>query len=382
MLPGPHEWKYRLDLWQNPWVLAWYNHIEPWSPQHKMLLKEHLKLYADAGGKYITTYAVHSPWSDNSYRIEGGMIEWVKRKDNTWHFDYNIFDQYVELAMSVGIDKAITVYTLLPNDNRFRYMDEKTGNYVNAKWEPGSAVFNDACGAFLNDLKKHLDKKGWFDKTYLGINESPIEQVLIAIKLIKAQPAKWKITYAGDWHKELSGLLDDYSFVYGYEPDIQGQQRRLTSGQTSTLYVCCHPAKPNTLVFSPPIEGRWISWYTAAMGYDGFLRWAYDAWPEDPVRDARHGSWAAGDCFLVYPGANSCIRFEKLREGIVDYEKMRILRGMATKSTDANVKKMMNEFDAFLKTFVQEKIFKSENLEEQVKKGKDMMDALSEKLSK
>jgi len=30
--------------------------------EHKALLRKHLRLYADAGGKYITTYAVHSPW--------------------------------------------------------------------------------------------------------------------------------------------------------------------------------------------------------------------------------------------------------------------------------------------------------------------------------
>ena len=29
---------------------------------------------------------------------------------------------------------------------------------------------------------------------------------------------------------------------------------------------------------------------------------------------------------MVYPGGNSCIRFERMREGIVDYEKIRILR--------------------------------------------------------
>lgn len=71
LLPYPKDWKYRLDLWQNPWAVAWYNHVEPWSPEHKMLLKQHLKHYADAGGTYITTYGVHSPWSDNSYMIEG-----------------------------------------------------------------------------------------------------------------------------------------------------------------------------------------------------------------------------------------------------------------------------------------------------------------------
>ena len=113
LLPYPKDWKYRLDLWQNPWAVAWYNHVEPWSPEHKMLLKQHLKHYADAGGTYITTYGVHSPWSDNSYMIEGGMIEWIKKADGTWAFDYKIFDEYVELAMECGIDEAITLYTCL-----------------------------------------------------------------------------------------------------------------------------------------------------------------------------------------------------------------------------------------------------------------------------
>ena len=48
-LPPPSQWSYRLDLWQNPWAVAWYNHVTPWSEQHKALLKDHLKMYADAG---------------------------------------------------------------------------------------------------------------------------------------------------------------------------------------------------------------------------------------------------------------------------------------------------------------------------------------------
>jgi hypothetical protein len=55
----------------------------------------------------------------------------------------------------------------------------------------------------------------------------------------------------------------------------------------------------------------------------------------------------AGDCFIVYPGGNSCIRFEKLREGIVDYEKIRILRE-ASKSKDKAVHDLMNELDQHL----------------------------------
>ena len=382
LLPRPHDWKYRLDLWQNPWVIADYYHVKPWGAEHKALLKKHLQLYADAGGKYITTYGVHSPWANNEYAIEEGMIEWVKRKNNSWKFDYSIFDQYVELAMSVGIDKAITIYTPVPWGERFRYLDEATGNYVYEQWLPTSDTFKTNWNVFLTDLKKHLKAKGWFNKTYLGINENAMEQTLAAVKVIKKHSPEWKITYAGNWHEELDTLLDDYCFLYGNEANAGQVSARTARGQTTTYYVCCNPAKPNNFVFSPPIEGRWISWYAAAHGYSGFLRWAYDSWPEDPMRDARYGSWPAGDCYLVYPGGNSCIRFEKLREGIADYEKIRMIRELAAKSANKSVKDLMAAFDAHLKTLNDEKEFNEDKLKTDIEKGKKMIEVLSEKLAK
>lgn len=377
-LPKPSEWKFRLDLWQNPWVVAWHYNLEPWSNEHKVLLKEHLKAYADMGGDYITTYAVHSPWSDNSYMIEGGMIDWIRTTDGNWKFDYSIFDQYVDLCMEAGINKAITIYTPIPWGNRFRYRDEKTGADIYESWAPGAQDFKDHWNVFLTDLRKHLDSKGWFNKTYLGINENAMEQTLAAIKVIKEHSSQWRITYAGDWHKELDLLLDDYSFLHGKEPTIAEQKTRMARGATSTFYVCCNPAKPNNFVFSPPIEGRWLGWYSLAYGYDGFLRWAYDAWPADPMRDARHGSWAAGDCFMVYPGANSCIRTEKLREGIVDFEKIQLLREQAAKSTDKNVKKLLADLDVVLASVAKEREFKEATLNEILSKGKTIVNQLSD----
>ncbi len=147
-------------------------------------------------------------------------------------------------------------------------------------------------------------------KTYLGINENPLEYTLAAAKIIKENSKDWKITYAGDWHPELTQILDDYSPVIGSEPSQQQLAERKSRGATTTFYICCTPSRPNTFVFSPPVEGRYVSWYASAYGYDGFLRWAYDAWPADPVRDARHTLWPAGDCFLVYPGGNSSIRLK------------------------------------------------------------------------
>ena len=346
------------------------------------MLKKHLALYAGAGGKYITTYAVHSPWADNSYMIEETMIEWTKRKNGSWKFDYNIFDQYVQLAMEAGIDKAITIYTPVPWGNRFRKKKKKTGNYVYEIWEPGSAAFKNSWNAFLSDLRIHLQQKGWLEKTYLGINENTLDQTLATIKVIKAHSKKWKITYAGDWHPELDSLLNDYCFLYSKEPGLTEVRKRSARGFTSTYYICCNPPKPNDFVFSPPIEGRWLGWYTAAHGYDGFLRWAYDAWPADPARDARHTLWPAGDCFVVYPGGNSCVRFEKLREGIVDYEKIKILRQQISQSSNEKIKNMLGVLDEHLQSFYNEHDFNTEKIIADVDKGKKLLEELSDSLGK
>ncbi|MBL0356391.1 MAG: DUF4091 domain-containing protein [Chitinophagaceae bacterium] len=382
MLPKPHDWTFRLDLWQNPWVLAEYYNVKPWSAEHKILLKKHLEIYAGAGGKYITTYAVHSPWSDNSYRLEGTMIEWIKTKNGKWKFDYNIFDQYVQLAIAAGIDKAITIYTPIPWGERFRYIDETAGNYITEQWPTSSAVFKINWNLFLTDLKAHLEKKGWLGKTYIGINENEMEQTLAAIKMVKQHSSKWKITYAGNWHPQLDSLLDDYSCVYGNEPAVSEVSKRAAAGQSSTYYICCTPAKPNTFVFSPPAEGRWLGWYAKAYGYDGMLRWAYDAWVADPARDARHIFWPAGDAYMVYPGAASSIRFEKMREGIVDFEKLKILQAKATRSTNAAVKNLAALLEQHLKSFIGEKEFDTKKIINDLAKGKKIMDELSDQLSR
>jgi hypothetical protein len=379
VLPKPYDWKFRLDLWQNPSIISLYYGIKPWSDEFKTLLKKHLKLYADAGAKFVTANVIHSVWADETYE---SMVEWIKKKDGTWKFGYDYLDQYVELAKEVGIDKAITIYSPIPYGEAFRYLDEATGNYVYERWSPMSDTFRTNWHIFLTDLKSHLEKKGWFDKTYIGINENAPDQTLAAIKMVRDHSPKWKITYAGDWHPQLDTLLNDYCFIYGKESDVTAVESRHARGSTTTFYNCCTPPIPNNFVFSPPIEGRWLGWYASAHKYDGFLRWAYDTWPSDVMRDARNMHWTgpAGDCFMVYPGGASCIRFEKLREGISDYEKIRILREKALTSKNKDVQNLIEQLNEHFKTFLAEKDFDSKKITADVNKGKEIVDALSEKL--
>ena len=105
------------------------------------------------------------------------------------------------------------------------------------------------------------------------------------------------------------------------------------------------------------------------------------------MRDARHTLWPAGDCFLVYPGGNSSIRFEKLREGIVDFEKIRILRKLVSESTSATSKELMKEFETQLRGCIGDSDFSKREYDvtkmtETIQKGKGMIEALSTALGK
>src|SRR5699024_11553043 len=54
--------------------------------------------------------------------------------------------------------------------------------------------------------------------------------------------------------------------------------------------------------------------------------WSFNSWTKKPLQDSRFRTWPAGDTYIVYPQNRSSIRFEKLREGIQDYEKIRIIK--------------------------------------------------------
>jgi len=257
----------------------------------------------------------------------------------------------VELAGECGLGDAITCYTMLPWKNRVRYLDQATGDYAWREWAPGSEDFKGFWGSFLKDLRLHLVERGWFGRSSMGINENELEDSQAAIRTLKQDSAEWKVTYAGTWHPELEALLDDYCVIVdgGLSPDQLRQRRQ--AGRTTTFYTCCHPPRPNNFVFSPPAESAWMGWHASAFGYDGFLRWAYDSWTGDPVRDARHHFWPAGDCFLVYPGARSSMRFERLREGIVDFEKLRILRERLDERSGGGIPGAREEMRAILSEF-------------------------------
>lgn len=177
----------------------------------------------------------------------------------------------------------------------------------------------------MKDFVRHLKQKGWLQNFRVAMDERPLPLMRAAYGVLKKYAPQVPLALAGDANPVFASFVDDWCMIIG-DHDKKLLAERAKKGKPTTFYICCSPARPNTFVFSPPAESVWLGQFAAGQGYSGFLRWAYDSWTEDPLVDTKHVTWDAGDCFLVYPGARSSIRFERLREGIQDFEKIRILR--------------------------------------------------------
>ena len=368
-LPSASEWKFDLDLWQHPAAIARVHNVQLWGEEHFEKMRSYYTMLAGAGQKCITASIMNEPWGHQTYDDFPSLIKWIKKKDGSWKYDYTLFDRYISFVMSCGIKDRINCYTMIPWKLSFQYYDEGLAKdtVVNAK--PGTPAYNEYWSAMLEDFTKHLKEKSWFSITSIAMDERPMKDMQAVIKLVKEIDPSWKITLAGDYHPEIEKDIHDYCIASRWQFDAAILEQRKAAGKPSTYYTCCTEAHPNGFTFSPPAEHVWIGWYAAAKGFTGYLRWAYNSWTKDPIVDSRFTAWPAGDTYQVYPGPLTSIRFEKLIEGIQDFEKIRILRDQLKES---GKEKQLKELEKVLSIFELEKL-KHIPADEMTRKAKDFI---------
>lgn len=327
VLPKASAWKYHLDQWQHPAAVARVSGTELWSDAHFEELKPVMQRLADAGQKVITTTLNKDPWNVQTYDPYADMIQWVKNEDGTWHYDYKVFDRWVQFMLDLGVNKMINCYSIVPWNNEIHYKDQKSNKIVNVSAKPGTAIFEELWTPFLQDFVKHLRAKGWLDITNIATDERSREEMDAAFALLQKVCPELGVSYA-DNQKTYQRYpnSDDISIAIGHPFAAEDLQLRKSRGLNTTFYICCSDAFPNQFTFSEPAESTYLAWYAAAAGFDGMLRWAFNSWVENPLQDSRFRTWPAGDTYVVYPGGRSSIRYERMLEGIQDYEKIQLLK--------------------------------------------------------
>lgn len=342
--PAPEDYRFDIELWQYPYRVAQYYGLEPFSQAHLDVLRPHLRLYRTLGGHAITASIVEEPWNGQTYGAYPSMIKWVRRKDKRFAFDFTDFDKWVTLCHELGLGDKIVCYSLIPWGNKVTYYDEKKRAFHSSSPRPGTRRYRKLWTPFLKALAAHAREKGWYDQIYIGIDER--RHMEKAYDLIDA------VTGATGTPLRKAAAMDHFSAKYfplidrmasvsvGLETAtkaledyrVLANRRKGREGLRTTIYTCVGHF-PNSFTYSMPAESYWTIFFSAAQGANGFLRWAYDAWVQDPLRDTTHVSFESGDCFLVYPDepdaakpiTKSSVRLEKLAQGLRDLNKLLFL---------------------------------------------------------
>lgn len=303
---------FSLELWEYPYAVARFYHIpedQLFGPEHERLTKENLQKYVEMGGQTIATTIVEDPWHHQTYDAYPSLVQWTQAADG-FHFDYTNFDRYVQWNLDLGIYQKIKCFSILPWENEIKYRDAQ-GAWVTEQPAVGSDRWREIWTAFLTDFIQHLDVKNWFDRTYMALDERPIEEMKTVIDFIGqfknqlGQPLK--LSGAVNYQTVAADVLDHYDDISINQADMgdphafkQFVADRHAKGLETTFYNCVGNY-PSMFALSEPIETSYLLWYFASLGVDGFLRWALDAWVADPWQSVNHWYWESGDPFLLYP---------------------------------------------------------------------------------
>ncbi len=308
VLPPAKEWKYYLDLWQHPWAVARLAKAKPFSKKHYAAMKPVWELLATAGQKTITVSILDQPWDHQCRDAYHSMVA---------DGDFRLFDEYVQFCLDCGLGPDISCYSLCP-------------------WTLGKTIDEDELekrwGAFLDKFAAHVKAKGWFEHTIMAMDERKPEDVAKVARFVQRHAPGMRISMAGNRKpSDFKGItIDVYSqvlFADCVTPEFLSEAaERRAKGLVTTHYVCCSPTYPNTFLSSGPGEAFWCGASPAFLGLDGFLRWAWNSWPQNPKEDATYWNWRAGDTFLCYPKGEPSWRFLELRNGIIAAEKVRLLK--------------------------------------------------------
>ena len=358
-LPDPPDYSFYLNLWQDPNGVARAHKVKLWSEDHWRLLALYAENLARHGEKSIMTSIVHDPWNSQTGYEFSTMVEWRHAGEwktgsaSAFQWEFSLFDRYVNTMMSAGVKSKIDMYAMIKGpgptpDASIRYFDTRAKTYRTEVLKVGDPKWREAWTAFLPALKAHLTEKGWWKIAYLGFDEKPKEIMDPLFEFVSQVAPDFKLVMSGGHAREGAGHE-----VVIYWDELGGEKwnkefapmvkRMREKEELVSFYTACEPRFPNLFLYSSLREARMLPWIAWKYNLSGYTRWAVNAFPDDVWKQPNF-KWHSGDMYFQYPGEKGPLdgmRWELLRQGIQDYEALRIAHEMASFWGRADLLKML-----------------------------------------
>lgn len=208
---------------------------------------------------------------------------------------------------------------------------------------------------YMRAVTEHLVDLGQIEKGYNYITDEPTEEhypaVVAEADLCRRADQRIKVLLTEQVEKPLIGSVDIWvPLISNY--DEQKSKARQKAGEEIWWYVCCGPLRPypNNFIDYTALEHRILPWITWRYGVNGILYWNTTYWRDNPYETPMSytpdgsGKWGNGDGNLLYPpvkrpsdtfidkGPVPSIRWEMIRDGMEDYDYIRLLEDKLARS--------------------------------------------------
>ncbi|MBC7328333.1 DUF4091 domain-containing protein [bacterium] len=314
----PDELPIFVTNWFNTSAIARFHNLTEWSEDFWKMLRLYAREMRRGHQNVVLT-----PLS---------LIKIWREENGSFTFDFSDFDRWVQLFFDEGFkrielshlggrttgDWECPTFTLSPRTATDRLSGEQV--------EVGLDVF-------LPALQKHLEEKGWRDKTLMHIADEPImvnvaswrEQSAFAHRYA---PLLKRIDAIHVPAPEVDGYLEVLVPQLNYLVEwLEGYKEAQRKGYELWFYTAWVPQGKflNRLLDYPVIKSRLLPWCGFLYGVTGWLHWGLNFWTDKELRDM---GFAPGDNWILYPGKfgpRSSLRWEAMRDGFEDFALLSML---------------------------------------------------------
>lgn len=353
----------KTSLWVTNWFfshpgnlkLIYGKEVAPYSPEYW----EYASMLAKKMAEYRQNVALISPLHLATYSMT---------PEGRYSIDFTNFDKTVEVFIKEGVigriegghiggrkggwlsDFVLTVPVVEADTVYFKPMPLAS--------DSARSFYN----TFIPALNNHLVEKGW-DKIYMQhLMDEPIPEnvgtyIEIAafvkklapdLKIVEACHSKDVKNTVQVWVPQLDYLNRDFAFY----------QERAKAGDEVWFYTCVNPRGEyaNRFIDLPLLKTRILHWINFKYDIPGYLHWGFNYWNENPYQETatiqlESGNvLPGGDSWIVYPGdkkLNSSIRLEAMRDGIVDYELLKMLKEQHPEEAAELARQVVYRFDHY-----------------------------------
>lgn len=337
------------SLWVTNWFfldrLPYLNNNDP-VEKHSELYWELSRVMAGTLAEYRQNVAMISPFDHTDFTYE----------NKQWLFDFSNFNKMVSLFIEEGVIGRLEgghlgsridggwfspfgLYVpLLGNDSIDRELLPLDNPLTREFYQ-----------AFLPAFVENIEAHGWGDQYIQHIADEPIdenvESYIEISRFLKALVPDLKVIEACHTH-QLENMIDIWVPQMNFlQSGMDFYTERQSLGDETWYYTCLAPKGEwaNRFVELPLIKTRLLHWVNFKYDIPGYLHWGFNFWgsnsgiitAENPYDDvsgmivSSGNILPGGDCWISYPGYKCIypsIRLEAMRDGIVDYELLKMYR--------------------------------------------------------